>query len=235
VTVDRDPGPNKERDLRRLSEVELIRLVAQGRDSDNPVHQQAALGAWRQLLVGEYDRVRALVVTFRWRDHEHVHVAPEDYEDVAQKAFERCLRALRQSFRGESVGEFRNAVSTCVQFACMDHLRHEMARDKRRAGSLDETLTDERGQERGRFDSDLARIEERIEAGRFDARIELREVATAIDGLPDERMRDVLRLKAEGFASAEIAERLGLSQVNVDQLASRGRRRLDAAGGAHES
>ncbi|MEJ7783767.1 MAG: sigma-70 family RNA polymerase sigma factor [Solirubrobacteraceae bacterium] len=235
MAVPRDPDPDKERDLRRLSEVRLIRLVAQGRDSDDPSHQQAALEAWRQLLVGEYDRVRAMVVTFRWRGHEHVRVAPEDYEDVAQKALERCLRALRQSFRGESVGEFRNAVSSCVQFACMDHLRQEMARDKKRAGSLDETVADEQGQERGRFDSDIARIEGRIEAGRFDARIELRDVASAIEGLPDERMRDVLRLKAAGFASAEIAERLGLSKVNVDQLASRGRRRLDEAGGAHAS
>lgn len=235
MAVRGDPESNKERDLRRMREEELIRLVAQGRDSDESEHQQAALGAWRQLVIGEYDRVRALVVIFRWRDHEHVQVAPEDYEDVAQKALERCLRALRKSFLGESVGEFRNAVTTCVQFACMDHLRQEMARDKKLAGSIDDTLTDEKGDGRGRFDSDLARIEERIEAGRFDARIELGDVARAIDGLPDERMRDVLRLKAEGFASVEIAERLGLSEANVDQLASRGRRRLDDAGGAHES
>lgn len=117
----------------------------------------------------------------------------------------------------------------------MDHRRAELRHDKRRAGSLDERLVGEDGDECGRFDADIARIEERLEAGRFDSRLELSDMAKAIDELPDERMRSVLRAKTEGYSSREVADQLGLSVANVDQLKSRGARKLDEGGVADDA
>ena len=51
-------------------------------------------------------------------------------------------------------------------------------------------------------------------------------VARAIDDLPNDNMKAVLRLSLEGYASKEIAERLGLSAANVDQLRLRAIRKI---------
>lgn len=51
-------------------------------------------------------------------------------------------------------------------------------------------------------------------------------MARGIEALPNENMKSVLRLTMEGYVSREIADRLELSVVNVDQLRSRALRRL---------
>jgi DNA-directed RNA polymerase specialized sigma24 family protein len=91
---------------------------------------------------------------------------------------------------------------------------------------MDERLPAGEGETVGRYERELGELARRIEEGRFDARLSLDRLAAAVESLPNENMRAVLRLSSEGFSSAEIAERLRLSAANVDQLRSRGYRKL---------
>ena len=58
------------------------------------------------------------------------------------------------------------------------------------------------------------------------ARDELAALEDAISRLDNEQMREVLRRKMTGYSSAEIGDELGLTVANVDQLCSRGVRKL---------
>lgn len=216
----------RDTDLMRLGDEELVRLVADARDSPDPADKQAGADAWKALVARELDRVRGLVEAFRFPGQPGVRVDPSDYDDATQAALERCLVPLLRSFAGTTPGEFRAALVTCVRFSCMDFCRRRLGRERGLAGSIDERLPTADGETLGRFDRELGELARRIEEGRFDARLGLDQVAAAIEGLPNENMRAVLRLTAEGLPSAEIAKRLGLSAGNVDQLRSRGYRRL---------
>jgi RNA polymerase sigma factor (sigma-70 family) len=213
-------------DPTRLGDDELVRLVVRARDSADPIHKEAGTAAWKALVARELDRVRGLVELFRFPGQPNVRVDPSDYDDATQAALERLLVPLLRSFRGTTDMEFRAALVTCVRFSCMDFCRQRLRVDRGLAGSVDERLPEAGGEEAGRFDRELGELSRRIEEGRFDARLGLQAVAAAIGALPNENMRSVLRLTSEGYSSGEIAGRLGLSPANVDQLRSRGYRKL---------
>lgn len=208
-----------------LGAEELIRVLAMGRDSDREEDKRRTRSAIRALLALEFDRVRGLVVTFRFPGHQDVQISAEDWDDATQEAFERVL-AMLESFRGETVGQYRKALRTTVVNACMDFCRRVLSREKRVGGSLDETLAIEDGEGVGRYDRLLAKIAEIVESNRAAARDELEAVAGALEQIPNENMREVLRLTWAGHSSLEIAGQLGLTRDNVDQLRSRGTRRL---------
>lgn len=218
---------HRNRDFARADDAELVRLVARARDSQDPSDKNAGTAAWKTLVARELDRVLGLVVTFRFPGEPGVRVDPADYDDATQAALERCLVPLLRSFHGTTPGEFRAALITCTRFACMDFCRGQLRRERGLAGSLDEQVPTGEGDAVGRFDRDMAELGSRIEEARFDARLGLEAVAAAIESFPNENMRAVLRLTSEGYSSAEIAERLGLGVANVDQLRSRGYRRLE--------
>ena len=115
----------------------------------------------------------------------------------------------------------------------MDFCRARMREERGLAGSIDEERSTGEGTI-GRFDHELAEVARRISEGRFHAAIDLHAVAAALDELENDNMRAVLRLTLEGRRSVEIAEELELSVANVDQLRSRGIRRLNEALRAHD-
>lgn len=206
-----------------LGEDALVATFVTGRDSTDPHAKRRAVEAWKLLVAGEYDRIRGYVATFRVPGLD-VRIDRHEIDDAAHAAVERCLRGLLASFHGSSIGELRAAVRTATSYACLDHCRASMREDMRRRGSLDEPAKE--GEETGRFDAHMAALGARIEEGRFGATMDIHALAFALDGLANANMRDVLRLTLEGYTSAEIAERLGLAPANVDQLRSRGLRKL---------
>src|SRR4029079_14665899 len=103
-------------------------------------------------VTGDFDRVRNLVETFRFPHQANVVVAPGDVDQVTQDAWLRLVEKLFPGFRGVSIGEYRDAMRTCVRHECMDHCRAQMQEDMRRGGSLDEKFTNGEGEARGRFD-----------------------------------------------------------------------------------
>jgi RNA polymerase sigma factor (sigma-70 family) len=212
---------------------ELLALVAAARGSRDAGELERAAAAWKTLVGRQLGRVRELVAAFRFPGHPEVRVAQGESEDAAQAALERCLGPLERTFRGSTAPEFRAAVATCVRFACMDFCRRRMRWERRLAGSLDEpALTPDRdpgGEQAGRFDRETGAIAARLHDRRSDARLRIDAVAGALRLLPNENMRAVLRLSGEGYSSTEVAERLQLTSTNVDQLRSRGFRRLGEA------
>ena len=78
----------------------------------------------------------------------------------------------------------------------------------------------------GRFDAILGDIAEQRQEEHAAARDELAALEDGISRLDNEKMREVLRRKMAGYSSAEIADELALTVANVDQLCSRGVRKL---------
>lgn len=212
--------------LEQRSDDELVRAFAGLRGSKKRGERRAALRAWHVLTARHHDRVAGWVATFRFPEHPEVVIAPADREDVVQQAHERCLEGLSQRFRGTTAAEFRAALKTCVQYACMDHSRATMRREKGIAGSIDEQVTSGESDEIGRFDGPLAELAERLEDGRFGAALDRQAIGRALDELQNADARKVIRLTIEGYTSREIAEEIGKTVANVDQLRSRGLREL---------
>lgn len=223
--VSTQPQPNDPRHETR-SDDELVSIFASSRDLRESEERRAAVRAWHVLMARHHGLVAGWVATFRFPEHPDVMVPAADREDVVQQAHERCLERLARNFRGTTAAEFRAALKTCVAYTCMDHCRAVMRREKGLAGSIDDTTTTEDGDELGRFDRALAELAARMEDGRFGASLDVDAIGRALARVSNEDMRTVIRLTLEGYSSKEIAERIGKSVSNVDQLRSRGIREL---------
>jgi len=208
------------------SEEQLLALVVDGRGRREPERRARARNAWHALIARNLDRVAGLVAAFRFPGHENVTVPPGDHEDAVQEAFIRAM-AMFATWRGEHLGQFRAALRTCVKNTCMDHCRRRMTYERGLAGSLQDTLPNPGDEEAtGRFDAELARIADRRHARDTAGRDDLATLAWKLGRLSSDKSREVIRLTLEGFSSREIADRLGESVDNVDQLRSRGIREL---------
>ena len=212
-------------ELRAASDEQLLALVVTGRDARQGDAWNLAMSAWRLLAARHHDRVRGSVVAFRFPGHPDVKISPDDYDDAAQECFIRAVKMLG-NFRGVSVGEFLGALRTCVTNTCMDYCRRRLARERGIAGSIEEPRPGADDDGYGRFDAILGDIAEQRQEEHAAARDELAALEDGISRLDNEKMREVLRRKMAGYSSAEIANELALTVANVDQLCSRGVRKL---------
>jgi RNA polymerase sigma factor (sigma-70 family) len=198
-------------DLAGLGELELARRVAEL--ADEP--------AARELAVRSYDLIRLRVQRFRHPSSPGVGIPRDDWDDAAQDAWMRAVQALLNL---RQPAAFRGVLHSAITNACMDWCRRDLRHDKRRGGSIDETREAADGSSLGAMDAQLGRI-----AGRSPGIAERVAAADELDralaALP-ERQRQVVRLTEQGYVSKEIAELLGESVANVDQLRSRAYRRL---------
>jgi RNA polymerase sigma factor (sigma-70 family) len=218
----RDPVVIDERDLRRLSNADLLRLFARARDGREP--DRVGKGAWEAIVVRHYDRVRGFVESFRFPGQAGVRIAPHDYDDATQEAFLRVLNGLK--LRGETYPEFLKAVRSTTFNSCMDFCRRTLARERHERGSFDETVAGAEGEERGRFDHELGDLGQRRHDDDVSGREDLRELIDALPAVANENMRAVLVMTIDRVDENEIARRLETSRANVYQLRSRGIRRL---------
>lgn len=203
-------------DLQGMSDEQLVGVFARARDDGDRVRARAA---WELLVVRSVDRVRTVVRAFRFPGHPSVTIPRDEVEDVTQDALLRVLRKL--TLRGSSIGEFRAAVVTVARYQCQDHCRAAMSRDKHLAGSLEDTYEGDEGPV-SRFNAALGRLggarRDRDEAARDDLFL----LRAVLPELASEDQRAVLRLTMEGHSSREIADTLGFTPANVDQLRKRG-------------
>lgn len=215
-------------ELPLLREDQLLELVVAGRATRTGAEWELACAAWRELASRYSDLVLGWVESFEFPGHPGVRVPAGSEDDAAQEAFERAVKMLG-TFRGVALKQFEHALRTCTMNTCMDHCRRVLARERHQAGSIDETIVPDDGGERGRFDADIGRIEERREDARESAREDLGVIARAIDAMDNPDMQTVLRRTMERASSKEIAAETGLTVSNVDQLRRRGIQRLKEA------
>ncbi|MGI8556697.1 MAG: RNA polymerase sigma factor [Solirubrobacteraceae bacterium] len=211
-----------------LNEQQLLHLVVVGRETRTGAAWELACAAWRELAARYSGLVLGWVAAFEFPEQPGVRIPAGSEEDAAQEAFERAV-AMLGNFRGVSLNEFRAALRTCTKNACMDHCRRVLARARHQAGSINETVIGEEGADRGRFDSEIGRIEERREGVRSGAREDLDVIARTIDAIGNADMQTVLRRTMERAPSMEIAAELSLTISNVDQLRRRGIQKLKEA------
>lgn len=215
-------------ELPLLREDRLLELVVTGRNDRKGAEWEVARAAWRELVARYSGLVLGWVEAFEFPGQPGVRIPVGHEEDATQEAFERAV-AMLGNFRGVSLYEFRAALRTCTKNTCMDHCRRVLARARHQAGSIDETLVEEEGGDRGRFDAAIGRIEERREGSRSDARDDLDVIARLIASMENTDMQVVLRRTMERAPSKEIAIELGLTVANVDQLRRRGIQKLKEA------
>jgi RNA polymerase sigma factor (sigma-70 family) len=215
-------------ELTSLDEQQLLHLVVVGRETRTGEEWELARAAWRELAARYSGLVLSWVAAFEFPEQPGVRIPAGNEEDAAQEAFERAV-AMLGNFRGVSLNEFRAALRTCTKNTCKDHCRRVLARARHQAGSIDETVIGEEGKDRGRFDADIGRIEERREDARSEAREDLDVIARTIDAMDNADMQAVLRRTMERASSKEIAAELSLTISNVDQLRRRGIQKLKEA------
>ena len=204
-----------------LNEEQLVRRVVRCRRAgDRAGHDEAAA----ELAARVYDYIATRVRLFK-HPQAGIPIPRDDHDDVTQDAYLRTLKML-DNLREPSVAAFRAALRTTVANTCLDWCRRDMTRDKGLAGSVDDTWEGAEGEPVGRLDKPLADVAVELEA-RTAAALEAADaLKRAFATLPDARMRAVIELTDEGYSSREIGERLDLSRDNVDQLRSRGYRKL---------
>ena len=216
-----------ESEFHSLSQDDLLRLVVINRDSTDRSKKKRARKAWETLIATDIDRVRNFVVTFRFPEKPDVSVHPDDVDDAVQLAFER-LAKMFGTFKGTELRSYRAAMRRCVGFACMDHCRKEMAREKGLAGSLDDEIADSEGDKRGRYERDIAKQErERIDADgelerAHERQEQIRAAITKLDG--DKRV--AIEMTRDGCSTEEIMARTGASRDYVYKLRERGLKAL---------
>ena len=75
-----------------LTQDELLRLVVILRSRPARAARKRAGKAWRALIASDFDRVRNIVVTFRFPDEPGVTVRRDNIDDAVQYAFERLTK-----------------------------------------------------------------------------------------------------------------------------------------------
>jgi RNA polymerase sigma factor (sigma-70 family) len=221
-----------ESEFSKLSEAELLRVVVISRRA--PSLAARVKPAWKELTARDFDRITGIVQTFRFPGQPGVRIPPDDVPDVVNIAWMRLYRAAG-TFKGTVLPEFRAFMNRVVRFACQDHCRRLMNEDRRLAGSLDETVGNDDGDDRPRFEGDIAKGErqaiedaEADEAARERTEKQRRCVEQAMEELGDE-VRRVLEMTQEGLKADRIAEELGVSRDVVYAHRSRGIKRIAKA------
>jgi RNA polymerase sigma factor (sigma-70 family) len=193
----------------------LLRRAATVRGRNPAEHQQIV----HQILARESAAVKVKVQTIGVAQSGSRWVDDADVEDVTSAALMRLARFL-QSMRGTSVGELRAGVRTCVRYAAIEHVRQD---SRHEAVPIDHGhFTDALSPE----ESQYAEIAELASSSRAEDRIEFKEKAGAIMML-EPRAAEIVKLRGiEGMPSKLVAEQLGLTVANVDQIFNRSLKKL---------
>lgn len=201
----------------------MRRLVAARRAGD----EAAARRYWEELLVANFDRVRAFVAL-----ESRGRLSTDEQQDALQRALVRIATNMFETFRGASVGEYVEAVRTLVKFACIDTQRRA-ATHSRRERPLDAGGAADDAPGSGRLDAEVYAA---IDAQRRELESREEDASGVADGqafldwavpqLSPQR-RAVIELDRRDVPVQEIQARLGVSRDVV--YASRSRALRDLA------
>lgn len=200
--------------------VALRAFVRARRAKDEPAMRRA----WQEFVATEWTRIKTIVATWKHDALPGGRVPYEAREDVVQDALARLLPYL--GLKGSSIGEAKNMVRSHTVFALLEYVRRSTGDDMGTGGSLDDPGPDGDGEGPAALKAQVEHARQRIDgleqaALRADFDAAIRKV--------DENKREVVVLRLAGVPGNEVAERLGLTRANVDQLNSRGLAQLREA------
>lgn len=189
----------------------LLRRLHEVRGRDLAEYQQLV----HKILERESRTVKLKVAAAGASKSGSAWVSRTAIDDVVSNALHRISRFLSE-MEGHSVGEFRTAVNTCVRYAVADHVRADQ-RDKQAVPIDPGHFTDALPPEQRQY----AEVCGMAAEGGAEDRANFKERLETIVEL-EPRAADVLILRLhEGRPSKEVAELLGLTPANVDQIVSR--------------
>ncbi|MFY9487482.1 MAG: sigma-70 family RNA polymerase sigma factor [Solirubrobacterales bacterium] len=196
-----------------------LREAADLRDDTSPAAPERRRAIWCEILANEYHAIRQQVILFGYSQSGSAWVNEPDVDDVTNEA---CIRATRmfEGFKGTSVGELYNAVKTCVRYAVIDYVRRDAAKLD---DAVDPGAFDPGSHERA--DGHFGSLAPAISAASAGDRVEFKERLNDITML-EPRAATIVAGRAAGESSREIAERLGLTAANVDQIYCRSIQKL---------
>lgn len=197
----------------------LLRMAHRTRESD-PIEFKRIAG---RILELESWTVKQMVQTAGFRQTGNRWVDPSELDDVVSMALTRMLDHLTKR-DGQSIGQWRNAVKTCVRFAVADYVRYDQRHE---AEPIDHGhFTDALAPDEQKY----AEITSLAATGSAEDGVLFKEQLGLVTEL-EPRAADVIRLRLiVGLSAKEVAEQLGLSSVNVDQILSRSVRKLARLG-----
>lgn len=185
-----------------------------------------ARGDWRSARA-EWEacvaRARVRVASVVDRHYE----GDDDHEDVVQEALVRGGRSLVENLDDLGEPAFFAAMVQCAKYQCLDSNRSYRARKRHEAGSLDAGGRSDDETAAGRQDRLTAG--EALERARRDeeARDASRRIDEALPRLRDPRARRIITYDRLGsLPDSQLAEAIGTSVANVQQIRSRALKEL---------
>lgn len=191
----------------------LLREVAKARAAGDASGLERAIN---EILTIESWAISQKVQSYGFRITGNAWVDTDAVGEVSQEALRRTASFLR-AMNGSSVGELRAGIKTCVHWAVVTHVRDSQKDRGHRVAVDPNHFTDGVDPESTQY-SELLGMAANNSA---DDRAQFKEKIGVIFEL-EPRAADVLRLRLlMGYSSKEVAEELGLTPANVDQIVSR--------------
>lgn len=196
----------------------LLREVARARAAGDAT---ALARAVNEILTIESWAISQKVKAYGFQVTGNAWVGPDARGEVTQDVLHRTASFLR-GMNGSSVGELRAGIQTCVRYAVISHVRRSQAKRERQVAVDPNHFTDGVDPESTQY-SELLGMAANNSA---DDRVQFKESLGAVVEL-EPRAAEVLRLRLlMGCSSKEVAEELGLTPANVDQIVSRSVKKL---------
>lgn len=193
----------------------LLRRAIAVRDRD-PLEFQHLL---QEIIGRESYAVKQQVALAGVRRDGRSWVAQEAIEDVTGMALTRLSKFIL-NMEGSSVGELRSGIRTCVRYAVVDYIRDDQRHESVPVdpGHFTDALSPEQTQYSELLG--LAASTTAEDRADFKQRLELL-------GELDPREAEVVIMRGRGYPSKAVAEHLGISPANVDQIYHRATVKLD--------
>ncbi len=221
--IPRDLAGIPESEDARLPDAMLLTIALSGRG--HPDDHARAARAWQHLVARRFDRIQIQIRAWRWPE-QGVRVHPDDRDDAFSRAWQKAENMFL-THREPAVPAFDAGLRKAVEYACMDECRRRMRREQLLAGSLDEPVSGDEGEQaRGRFDRAVLARDREVEEARGVAVDLLDGVRECLGQMRSEDMRVVMERTMDGAGVEAIMAERGLSRDNVYQLRSRALRQI---------
>lgn len=192
----------------------LLRRASRFRHISGPTATARLTETWQEIWALEAYAIRQQVIAKGYSQTGNAWVNESDIDDVVADVMLDATKMFLV-FRGVEVGQFRAAMNKRIHWTVVNYIRKDQ---KNEAKPVDPAAFDPNGfDETDKLHAELAGV---AASGRAEDRAEFKETLAGFTKL-EPRAADVVTLRMAGLKSTEVAEKLGISPANVDQIYSR--------------